>query len=134
MSRPSLDGLRRSGRLTQNEFDSDLLASVRATSIHALFRSPGRRSFTYCGGNSPKRSLPVLTMSATRVRHMLCASKAMPIEEANQTLTYQVIFIITADRCCLDKAGIVASIPIRWLMRAHSTTPRSLEGAESHDH
>jgi hypothetical protein len=51
------------------------------------------------------------------VRERWLGSQAMPIEQANQTLTYQLIFIITAGKCCLDKAAIVASIRIRWLMR-----------------
>jgi hypothetical protein len=47
------------------------------------------------------------------VRERWLRSQAMPIEQANQTLTHQIIFIISAGKCCLDKAAIVASIPIR---------------------
>src|SRR5262249_47313024 len=89
----ALDSLGRSRMLKQNQFDSDPPRKCARDLHPALFRSPVAGSFTYCGGNSPKRSLPALTMSATRVSGVCCARVVVALA-SNTDRTREILEIL----------------------------------------
>ena len=69
----ALDSLGRSRMLKQNQFNSDPPRECARDLDPCALQITSRGSFTYCGGNSPKRSLPALTMSAMRASGLCCA-------------------------------------------------------------
>ena len=73
--------------LKQNQFNSDPSREcTRSPRPMHSSKSPVARFFTYCGGNSPKRSLPALKMSATRASGVCCARVVAALaSKANRT-------------------------------------------------